>query len=299
MNSAYSRKVRLLLEDRDLDSLVALLRSPTQPDIRLQAAAALGELGNVEATESLVRSALEDPDVEIQAASRQALEQLHGNQAQQIIDSYSAGSFQDDPWLVEYSENDDDENDIADELDLDGLMRIASHESDTALRLKAIHMLAFSKDMRATDILAYLALRDANKTVRAAARNALNTRHGDQAEEILKNYQDDLSPADDEEEFEDDLDEEETGDETDLEEDDDELSLEQEPGDENEKEERSEVQGYDRIPTTPSKFPRVPAQSNHTAGVVEDEGFPWQRVLMIGMIILIIVVVLLFLSGRL
>ena len=52
----YSPAIRSMLADRDLNALVAALRSPSDAGLRAQAARALGELGDIDATESLIRA---------------------------------------------------------------------------------------------------------------------------------------------------------------------------------------------------------------------------------------------------
>jgi hypothetical protein len=310
----FSPKISRLLDDRDLNALVTLLRNASRPDLRAEAAAALGELHNADATESLVRSHLEDPDETVQSAAFEALEELVGSQINMVIGSYRSGPAYPDPWLIEPGEDEeeDDEEEENDEvevgegypedgdLNLDGLMRVALHEPDLAMRQKAIRLLATSRDVRATDALAYLALRDKHKSVQSAARAALKERYGDQAEEILSNYQESFNPSPDEDE--DEISEEELEEDEEFEEDE-ELSVEKEAGpsqEQEEEEEEAQHHGFDRIPRpADSEYPKVADRPYDNGGVIDEARFPWQTVLAVGLLIIVIIVAVLLLTGQL
>ena len=308
----YNPKIRRLLEDRDLNGLVSVLRDPTDPDLRLQAAQALGELEDLDATESLVRSTIEDPDAAVQAAARQALDQLLGNRVDLVIRSYRSGPAEEDPWLVEpVSEEtglEDEEND-AGSIDLEGLLRVATHESNPGLRLKAIRLLALSSDMRATDMLAYLVLRGDSKELRETARLALEERFGDKAASLLQGYREIERAASGDEDGEDldEYDEDET-EEDDIEDEEDlDQDFAEEVGDAEDKvlagdrvlaggkvfmdgEEEDEETGDPRL----SDFPRVTTSYDRSRSqVIQEEGVPWMAILLVVLIIAIVVIVLL------
>jgi HEAT repeat protein len=80
--------VKALYEDQDLEGLVAALRFPGSPEVRAEAARALGALSKLEAVESLVYSTRQDPDIYVQQAALAALHELLGNTAEAVIASY-------------------------------------------------------------------------------------------------------------------------------------------------------------------------------------------------------------------
>jgi len=92
--------VEALLKDKDLEGLMQALRYPGSPLTRAQAAQALGQLNNSLAVESLIRATQLDPVAEVQAAARQALEDMFGNNAQNVIQAYPIYADE-EPWIVE------------------------------------------------------------------------------------------------------------------------------------------------------------------------------------------------------
>ncbi len=198
----YSPAIRSMLKDRDLNALVAALRSPSDVALRAQAARALGEMGDVDATESLIRALKEDPDTAVQAAARQALTELHGSHSEMIIASYRGGPPEVDEWLVEPEDEDFDLLPRGDgpltEADIDGLLMVVSQESNPVIREKAIRALTHIQDTRSTDMLAFLALHGDEDAVRRAAREVLEAHFGDQAAEIIRTAD---TNSDDEEEW--------------------------------------------------------------------------------------------------
>ena len=97
--------VEALLKDKDLEGLMQALRYPGSPLTRAQAAQALGQLNNSLAVESLIRATQLDPVSEVQAAARQALEDMFGNNAQNVIQAYPIYADE-EPWIVEKKVND-------------------------------------------------------------------------------------------------------------------------------------------------------------------------------------------------
>ena len=218
-----SFKIRSLKADGDLDGLVGWLRDPMDPMVREEAALALGELGNLDVTESLIRSHLEDPNEEVRKIARQALESLVGSQTDLAIAAYRSGPVETDPWLVDYSdhaeeESDDEENweemagdDLMENLaaegdelrpelevdperaqwdrqNLDGLIAVLRNENDPTLRLRAIQALQHSSNIHAISFLAQTALYNDDPDLRAAAQSALEARFGDDAPGIIEGY---------------------------------------------------------------------------------------------------------------
>jgi HEAT repeat protein len=275
-NPAYSRRVQHLLDDADFTGLSRLLRNPLVPSLRAQAALALAELENREASELLVRATREDPDPNVQAAAQQALIHLFGSQAETVLTGYPDEPSEEDPWLDENSDemedlaDDEDQTQAPDELspaDLEGFVRIALYEGNEKLRFQAIRVISRSSDMRATDTLAQLVLWGDNRRLRAAARQALEDRYGEQAQDIIASYrsaaQQDGEDSDLPDDFENgtlpqDQEDEEEGD--DDEEDDDEDGEEEPP--------------FQPVSRSPSPYPA--AQSYSTGGpVLKESGISW------------------------
>jgi len=214
-----------LRKDKDLQGLIKALRYPGSPLTRAQAAQALGQLNNSLAVESLIRSSQLDPVSEVQAAARQALEEMFGNNAQNVIQAYPIYGDE-EPWIVEKgavdpveeleSEEEDDasagedddvddedqddedqgeeEDQDADEAesgwtadDLGPLITILRSERDPRLRLRAAKALGKlgATNMHAVEALAATALWGEKPSVRAAALQALVKNFGDEDTEHL------------------------------------------------------------------------------------------------------------------
>jgi len=92
--------VEALRKDKDLEGLMQALRYPGSPLTRAQAAQALGQLNNSLAVESLIRSTQLDPVSEVQVAARQAMEEMFGTNAQNVIQAYPIYADE-EPWIVE------------------------------------------------------------------------------------------------------------------------------------------------------------------------------------------------------
>jgi HEAT repeat protein len=204
-----------LRKDKDVQRLMEALRYPDSALVRAQAARALGQLNNSLAVESLIRSSRLDPAVEVQAAARQALEDMFGSNAQNVIQAYPIYADE-EVWIVERSSNavedeleDDeaeDEEPDEDEEDQDGdeegddeagedetedgwtsddlgpLITILRSERDPRLRLRAARALGKlgSTNLHAVEALAATALWGEKPSVRAAALQALVSIYGDE-----------------------------------------------------------------------------------------------------------------------
>ena len=96
-------KIRRLESKSDLEGLVGCLRDQADAGMRQEAALALGEMGNLAATEALIRSHLEDPHEDVRNIARQALDSLVGSQTDMAIAAYRSGPPAADAWLLERS----------------------------------------------------------------------------------------------------------------------------------------------------------------------------------------------------
>lgn len=300
-------RIRNLKASRDLDGLIGCLRDPVDISIREEAALAIGELGNLDGADFLIRSHLEDPNEEVRQVAYQALGALLGSQTDLAISTYRSGPPDSEPWLVDYSQEDeieagDDEEweEVAsDELmeylasdrqmlpeelevdpeqakwdrqNLDGLIGVLRNEKDAALHLRAIQALQRSSNIRAISFLAQTALYNDDPAVRTAARNALETRFGDEAAGIIEGFRD----ANNEEE---DLDDED--------------NLEMEDEYEEEKEEDGEQQNSgSAYHKAASLQDYVPPQ------VIQEEKVNWRLVLAAGLILAAVAAVIILLTSH-
>jgi HEAT repeat protein len=275
----YEEDLETFIQEDDLEGLVACLRMPDLADFRKAAAVALGELGDQEAVEALIRSNLEDPDAEVRQAAFEAINLLSGGNARLAIQSYRSMPLADGPWLVKPDPNlvetmaDSEKNDGEEparraaagsfnpakglsESETNSLVTILYSESNLDLRLKAIQALKRSPDTRAIQALAGAALESDIPALRKAARQAFEDLFGDEAGDVLNSYRVQT-----------------------------ENSEEDEGADEEEEEEAAE-----ETPAQPSPSP----YQIYSPGI-QEEGFPWRVVILggIGILLLILLILLL------
>jgi hypothetical protein len=116
--------VKRLQQSGNLEGLMEVLRYPPDAELREAAAQAMGKLLDFNAVENLIRSTQLDPDLAVQKASRQALDQILGNRAQGAIDLYPVDGSEKETWLrinPGYSlfSDEDDEEDFEDDEEYD------------------------------------------------------------------------------------------------------------------------------------------------------------------------------------
>jgi HEAT repeat protein len=184
--------VESLKSTHDLVGLIAILRDArSQANRRASAAAALGELGDLEAVESLIRASLEDPDTSVQMAARQALEELIAGQAELAISAYQYKD-PDDPWLIEadkpIGKNDVPQFFLTDESEFHGLISILKGDPSPEKRSKALHLLKHSTDARVVEWLLRVCLYEEDPQVQRAAQDVLEEIFPNKSEEMLENY---------------------------------------------------------------------------------------------------------------
>lgn len=194
--------IKALFENQDLDGLVQALRFPGSPDVRAEAAKALGAMNKFEAVESLVRSRGADPDMLVQKAALAALHELLGNEAESVIASYGPPP-DDEPWVQVAPSADPLTPGIVDiwkdlksagpvtsweHDDIHALMAILRTESNEAMRLRAIRALSQISSTEAIDALAKVALWEEDDVSREAAHTALAAVFGESLPEVLESY---------------------------------------------------------------------------------------------------------------
>lgn len=196
-------------QDASASSLTRLLRSASvRPEKRAHAAQILASRDTYEETETLVRALVEDRDPIVQQAARDALQTLHGSQAESVIASYQHAFPYDDPWWVEDAWEEDEILDgeeayglpglqvgpssfVPDSVDFDGLIGILQSDSPTYLRLKAVDLLQYSTDARAIEWLLLTASQDDEPVVRAAALQILANLFPEDHEAMLLAFNED------------------------------------------------------------------------------------------------------------
>ena len=304
-----SYKIRSLKASRNLDGLIGCLRDPVDILMRDEAALAIGELGNLDGADPLIRSYLEDPNEEVRKVAYQALETLLGSQTDLAIATYRSGPVDSDPWLVDYSHSDEigaednekweevasdelmeylasDRDETNDKLEvdpeqaqwdrqnLDGLIAVLRNEKDANLHLRAIQALQHSSNIRAISFLAQTALYNDDPTVRTAALTALETRFGDEAAGIIEGYRDVYNSDD-----------EELGDEDNFE----------AEAEEDEEEEEEDGQSQD----SGSAFQKAASfQEYGQPQVIREEKINWRLVLVAGLIMAAAAAVIIILTSH-
>lgn len=202
-------KIEDLYNDQDIEGLARELRRKVQPELRAQAARALGQLGELRASDVLTGAALYDPDLVVQKTAKMALQELFGNQADIILHVAATGDVPDEPWLILEDESAagqfrnanfaDGKGEVDPSANLQaeptawvdpdaihGLATLAGHGSTRKeLRLKAIQSLADIPDMNAIRVLGQLILFDEDEEIRRAAESALEGMLGDNLDEYL------------------------------------------------------------------------------------------------------------------
>jgi hypothetical protein len=301
-----SRQIQWLKDDHNLQGLEKVLRHPSDPTLRAEAAQALGELDDLEAVEMLIRSSLEDPDLGVQKAARGALDNLIGSEAQQAINAYRSTPAA-DPWLltdlgqaseetgadeeweeisgeelVDYLESGEEgeeggeeetdeledvpEGDLGDEDSLRGLTTVMQTHKDPAVRLRALQLLGRSRNIHAVWYLAQTALYNEDSELKASAQAMLEERFGDRTAAILEGYKD-----------------------GDLERD---LELEEDEDDEGEEYE-------EEVEQPESPFQRSPSlQDVRQPQVIQEDSMHWRLVFVAVLAVLGVVAIILLLSLR-
>jgi HEAT repeat protein len=192
--TAVPTKIELLKDNEDFEALVEILRSPTDPQIRVEAARALGELGDANTAEFLARSFLEDPEPEVRSTARSALDKMFGSRAGEAISRLRSSASNSGVWLrltpgLQVEQDGFDPGRVKwSAQDIGGLITVVRAERDPKMKIKAIRMLSKIGDPQAEHVLASMALWFDDALVRQAAWQALETLHGDDAVKVIDTY---------------------------------------------------------------------------------------------------------------
>jgi len=191
-----------LKKNKDQDGLLEALRNTENPAVRASAALALGELGNKEMAEYLVRALLEDPDQKVQSAAQQALVEMFGNDASNVIASYRQGPAYSDVWLQQPQNLIPEEFEpvqesaglkavptkielLKDNEDFEGLIEILRSPADPHQRVEAARALGELRDANSAEFLARAVLEDPEPEVKSTARAALDKMLGGSSSELI------------------------------------------------------------------------------------------------------------------
>jgi HEAT repeat protein len=97
--------VERLLEDKNAAGLEMAMRFGGDASVRRQAVKAAGRLGNTALVEALNRALREDPDRDVQLEAFQALREILGNRAEEVVENYNRGPAYEDEWLLSEPED--------------------------------------------------------------------------------------------------------------------------------------------------------------------------------------------------
>lgn len=202
-------EIQPMISARDVEGLIRALRYPADAEVRAHAAKGLAALHDTRATESLIRSTLEDPDEAVQKAASQALAELLGSQtAQNALDAFFIEGSDDRPWISEQEQPDSD-TEVAHTAtgwrleDIGGLIAVLTNEPSSELKIKAIRALRDVHNTRALDVLGLTALWDEDERVQQAARETLEGFYGDELPAVLESLRSaESDQTEDEQEFE-------------------------------------------------------------------------------------------------
>ncbi len=187
-------KIELLKDNEDYEGLVEVLRSPADPQQRVEAAHALGELGDQNTAEFLARAALEDPEPEVKSSARAALDKILGGYANEMVASVRSSGPATGPWLrptpgLQLEQEGIDPGRVHwSAQDIGGLITVVRAERDPKMKIKAIRMLSKIGDPQAEHVLASMALWFEDALVRQAAWQALENIHGEDAVRVIDAY---------------------------------------------------------------------------------------------------------------
>jgi hypothetical protein len=193
----YKVTIRELKEAKDVPALQHILRISVDPQRRAAAAQALGQLLDLEASQSLIRTFLEDEDESVRQAARLALDALLGNRAEEAIAVYQRSEEgMDDEGLLEDVDPDEEIEALDppmhqwDSSQVQALVTLAKASPDAEMRLKAVQQLSKLDDLTALDALFSIALWSLERKVRDAASQALMELYGDDYARMLESYRD-------------------------------------------------------------------------------------------------------------
>ncbi|HMD89238.1 MAG TPA: HEAT repeat domain-containing protein [Anaerolineaceae bacterium] len=193
--TALPTKIALLKDNQDFEALVEIMRSPSDPQQRAEAASALGELGEEATAEFLARAVLEDPEAQVKSNARSALNKILSYSASEgLIASLRSNAPDSDAWLrptpgLQLEQDGFDPGRVRwSAQDIGGLITVVRAERDPKMKIKAIRMLTKIGDPQAEHVLASMALWFDDALVRQAAWQALESLHGDDAVKVIDAY---------------------------------------------------------------------------------------------------------------
>jgi hypothetical protein len=289
--------INSLFEDQDIEGLIRALRFPGSPEVRAEAARALGALNNFEAVESLAHSSRRDPDISVRKAALEALHELLGNTAESIIATYGPLPG-DEPWIPASGPAEPATEESAarwNREDIPALFSILRTEKNVAMRLRAIQALSQIDSTEAIDALVKVALWEEDDASSEAAAAVLEEKFGEDLPEVLESYQE--GAAGDEGEW--DLEAEESSEDEDVLPEEKDVPAEEEPVAEAQPEETAaglEVKSSSQVVDALRPAP-VNAQIRKEP-VIQEVKAGWTTALLIGLLLLAAVAVIIYLLTR-
>lgn len=194
-----SSQIEDMMDNHDVDGIEKILINSPKTDLRKSAAIALGELDAFSSSGNLALSYLRDPSKEVRAAARQALDQLMGKEAENVINVAKSDLTDNTPFLQGQDEEEDDDSSSEDNEAVDWsddevriLIKLAQQGNDINLRVRALRTLrdlALNQNIHAVDALASVALLNEDPPLNDFAMQALEEIFGDELQAFLKDFQ--------------------------------------------------------------------------------------------------------------
>lgn len=170
----YSLAVQNFVDHGEVEALIGLLLSPSSAEIRAEAALALGDLGDYQAVEALLRAAHSPGPRAISSAALQALDRLLGPaNARAALDVYAQNEPDDLPDLPPPPDPQD--------AGLETLIQTLLHDPDPDARYNAALDLGDLGRLESSEALLQSAAQDTDEEVREAAFEALTDLLGEEA----------------------------------------------------------------------------------------------------------------------
>ncbi len=200
-----------IVRDQDTAALEEAMRYGGDPGVRRRAAQAAGKLGGYDLIEALNRALREDPDLDVQRDAYQALTDILGNRAPEVIASYNTGPVYEDEWLIEEAEEElegeipadwemDDParagvaawlpnlNEILEAGDVEALEEAMRYGPDVKVRQLAVRAAGQRENYDLIEALTRSLREDPENVVREEANRALQELLGNRSEETIASY---------------------------------------------------------------------------------------------------------------
>lgn len=194
--------VKQMLEDKNAAGLEKAMRFGGDAGVRLKAVRAAGKLGNSVLVEALNRALREDPDGEVQLEAFQALKEILGNRAEEVVETYNRGPAFEDEWILNRAGDGQDVEiyrvrdrsgkpnlaRILDEQDAIALEEALRFGPDAGIRQHAARAAGQWGNLELVEALVRSTQEDPEEMVRNEASQALFEMLGSRAGEVAASY---------------------------------------------------------------------------------------------------------------